>query len=145
MPRSRGRSAPAKRAPAPASRSAPAPAANRAPAPAPQQPPQAMAGQPQQPGMFQRVAETAAGVAAGHVMANAVTGMMSGGGEAAPAPAAEQATPANAGGFGNAAPQGPCGYEYKQFMHCMQETNNDLSYCQQYNDMFNFCRKQNGI
>ena len=134
------RAAPARAAP----RAAPAPAPARAPAPA-QAPPAAAPMQQQQgPGMMGRIAETAAGVAAGHVMANAVTGMMSGGGGGQEPAPAQQAQPANAG-YANSAPPGPCGFEYQQFMHCMQQSNNDLNYCQQYSDMFSFCKKQNGL
>ena len=83
--------------------------------------------------MMANIASTAAGVAIGHTMGHAITGMFSGGSSDAPAnhdqaqaPATQQASAPAASS--EQSQSGPCAWEIKQFLQCAQQQS-DLSLC----------------
>ncbi|KAK6101370.1 CHCH domain family protein [Brugia pahangi] len=93
------------------------------------------------PGLMGQMAATAGGVAIGSAVGHAVGNILTGSG----------------GGHGNndeTALSGkqqveqqqqyrsPCEFEWKQFMECT-ETQNDLSLCQSFNEIFKQCRAKN--
>lgn len=86
------------------------------------------------------MASTAGGVAAGHLLLNAITGGHRG--EAQPAEA-QQAAPAVAqqtyGQAQQQANQNPCGLEMENFFNCTQQQY-DLSMCQGLNDVLKECK-----
>ncbi|EFO18177.2 HemiAsterlin Resistant family member [Loa loa] len=92
------------------------------------------------PGLMGQMAATAGGVAIGSAVGHAVGNMLTGG-----------------GGHGNSDEtavsgkqqmeqqqqyRNPCEFEWKQFMECT-ETQNDLSLCQSFNEIFKQCRAKN--
>lgn len=81
---------------------------------------------PQQPGMFQRVAETAAGVAVGSVVGNVVTSAVSGllGSSSTPDKPTEG--------------KNECEREKMNFDHCLKE--GDLAKCEELQKEFKECR-----
>eukprot|EP00116_Pleurobrachia_bachei_P013333 sb/3473595/ len=109
---------PPQRAAAPA---AAAPSAVAAPA----------AAAPQKGGMMRDIATTAAGVAGGHLAANAIMGMWNGSGSS------------NQGvGYSDRAPQqqgGPCGQQLQDFINCTQN-NYDISLCTGFNQALKDCK-----
>jgi len=159
MPKSRGgsstRSAPAKRgAPAPrpsqtnlparstAAPPAPAPKTAAPPAPTkaaatPAPAPQGAVGAPSSGGgFFSGVAQTALGVAGGHIIADQIMGAFGGGSkhEQAPAPAQQQQQPAQS-------PADRCGAHQAAFLKCMEDSSNNLNSCQWAFDFWNSCQK----
>ncbi|XP_063901944.1 coiled-coil-helix-coiled-coil-helix domain-containing protein 10, mitochondrial-like [Zophobas morio] len=92
-------------------------------------------------GIMTEIASTAAGVAAGHVAANAISRTLFGSPsehfQPAPIQPAEALQPSQSPDS-----QGPCAEEYFNFIKCMNTSGNDLSYCQQFNDMFMSCKRQ---
>ena len=114
--------------------SAPARASNPVTTPkvASQSPSVAMQSQPTQGGFLARVAETATGVAVGHVVGRALTGaasMVMGNGSSTPA---EESFKNDEVG---------CQPQLSQFLACMDRNKEgDLSACQFYMDMLSQCR-----
>lgn len=116
-----------------------------APPPAAQQVQPAMV-QGQQPSLFGQMASTAAGVAVGHSVGHAITGMFSGGGgssssSAAPeqqAAAAPQQYPAGSAPVYNA-----CELDQRAFMKCLEQNNNDIASCQMFYDLYKQCMQNN--
>ncbi|XP_070502569.1 coiled-coil-helix-coiled-coil-helix domain-containing protein 10, mitochondrial-like [Chironomus tepperi] len=147
MPR-RGRSA----SPPPAQRRPMATAAPQQPRPAPppapvQAPPAAVAApapaMSQGPGLLGNIASTAAGVAIGHTMGHAITGMFSGSGSDSQ-PQQQQAAPvAQAPQYAAPVDQqtanGPCAWEIRQFLQCAQQQS-DLSLCDGFNEALRQCK-----
>ncbi|KAF7990389.1 hypothetical protein HCN44_000194 [Aphidius gifuensis] len=128
------RAAPAQAAPTKAP-AAPAPASASAPMMA-----------PQQPGIMGQMMATAGGVAIGHTIGHAVTGLFSGGSSeaAAPAPAAAAAAPVQQ--YAESQPgqsSGVCSYEIQQFLQCAQNQT-DLTLCEGFNEAIRQCKMSNG-
>lgn len=97
---------------------------------------------PQQPGIMGQMMATAGGVAIGHTLGHAVTGLFSGGGSSeavAPATAApvQQHAESQAGPSG-----GVCSYEIQQFLQCAQNQT-DLTLCQGFNEAIRQCKMSN--
>lgn len=90
-----------------------------------------------------QMAATAGGVAigsaVGHTIGHAMTGLFSGGSEAA-APIAADAPQAAAQGI--PAATGACGWEMKQFLECAQNQS-DLSLCEGFNEALRQCKMAN--
>jgi len=104
-----------------------------------------MVAQPQQPSLMGQMAATAGGVAigsaVGHTIGHAMTGLFSGGSEAA-APDATT-TPQTAAQGAPAAPAaGACSWEVKQFLECAQNQS-DLSLCESFNEALRQCKMAN--
>lgn len=120
---------------------APAPAPSRLPAQAP--PTSPMVAQPQQPSLMGQMAATAGGVAigsaVGHTIGHAMTGLFSGGSEAA-APVAAAAPQAQGAPAAPAA--GACAWEVKQFLECAQNQS-DLTLCDGFNEALRQCKMAN--
>ncbi|KYQ46576.1 Coiled-coil-helix-coiled-coil-helix domain-containing protein 2, mitochondrial [Trachymyrmex zeteki] len=137
MPRRGRAAAPPPRTVRPSSPVA-APAPSRVPAHAP--PASPMVAQPQQPSLMGQMAATAGGVAIGHTLGHAVTGLFSGGSEAATPAAAEIPQPA-AQNIPAAPAAGACSWEVKQFLECAQT--HDLSLCEGFNEALRQCKIAN--
>lgn len=133
------------------SRAAPAPAPRPAATPAPMQAQQTMpapvAAPSQGPGLLGQMAATAGGVAIGHTMGHAITGMFSGGSDKEVAPAAAAVAPAP-GAYQQASQpaeqSGACAFEIKQFLQCAN-TQSDLSLCAGFNEAIRQCKEANHI
>ncbi|CAO1383097.1 unnamed protein product [Diamesa hyperborea] len=135
--------APAPRAAAP-TQNAPAVRAPAAAAPMAAAP--AMAAPSAGPGIMGQMVATAGGVAIGHTMGHALTGMLFGdkkeGAEAAPAAAAgsshsqfdDQPQQSQSGGA--------CAWEIKQFLQCAQNQS-DLTLCDGFNEAIRQCKSAN--
>eukprot|EP01116_Phalansterium_solitarium_P019842 TRINITY_DN5693_c0_g1_i1.p1 TRINITY_DN5693_c0_g1~~TRINITY_DN5693_c0_g1_i1.p1 ORF type:complete len:194 (-),score=45.19 TRINITY_DN5693_c0_g1_i1:201-716(-) len=159
MPKARGgtstRAAPAKRgapapAPAPARAAAPpaAPAKAAAPSnvpakttaaspPAPAPAPQTAVGAPSAGGGFMAgIAQTALGVAGGHIIANSVMNAFGGGKSEAAAPA-----PAAAAEAVQQRPNDRCNAQYTGFLKCMENNQQNVSSCQWAYDFWNQCQR----
>ncbi|CAG9540375.1 unnamed protein product [Cercopithifilaria johnstoni] len=92
------------------------------------------------PGLMGQMAATAGGVAIGSAVGHAVGGMLTGG--------------SGHGNNGEITPSGkqqmeqhqqysnPCEFEWKQFIECA-DTQNDLSLCQGFKEIFKQCRANN--
>ncbi|KAK0178818.1 hypothetical protein PV327_007666 [Microctonus hyperodae] len=134
----RGRSAAAPSRPV--RRAAPPPA--RVPAAAPPSTP--MMAQPQQPSLMGQMAATAGGVAIGHTIGHAVTGLFSGGGSNEPAAvAAPAAAPiAQQQSMPSAQNGGACAWEMRQFIECAQGQS-DLTLCEGFNEALRQCKMTN--
>ncbi|KAL7029136.1 hypothetical protein ACKWTF_006114 [Chironomus riparius] len=158
MPR-RGRSAsppPAQRRPmATSAPQRPQQQARPAPPPAPvQAAPSAVAPAAapvsQGPGLMANIASTAAGVAIGHTMGHAITGMFSGSGsdsqpqqqQQSAAPIAQQ--PQYAASSDQQTPSGPCAWEVRQFLQCAQQQS-DLTLCDGFNEALRQCKSANSM
>lgn len=135
--------APAPRAAAP-QQSAPAVRAPAAAAPMAAAP---MAAPSQGPGIMGQMAATAGGVAIGHTMGHALTGMLFGdkkeAAEAAPAAAAGSSQSM----FDDQPQQsqqqgGACAWEIKQFLQCAQNQS-DLTLCDGFNEAIRQCKSAN--
>lgn len=105
-----------------------------------------MVAQPQQgPSLMGQMAATAGGVAigsaVGHTIGHAMTGLFSGGSEAA-APEVSAAAPQAAAPAAPAA--GACAWEVKQFLECAQNQS-DLSLCDGFNEALRQCKMANNI
>lgn len=129
----------------------PAPPAHRpappAPAPAQQAQPVIIQSAPQ-PGMFRQMATLAGGIAGGHVLGEAITGAIRGGGGHSEAQPQQQAQPQQV------APQqtmqqpqqynqNPCFAQLQQFLECTQQQS-DLAMCQGFNDALKDCKLRYG-
>lgn len=119
----------------------------RAPAQLPTPAPPAAVAAPAAPsqgsGLLGQMAATAGGVAIGHTVGHAITGMFSGGSggsevaQAAPAAPAQQAVPQH-----SYEPNGPCAWEVKQFLDCAGN-NADITLCQGFNEAMQQCKLRN--
>lgn len=137
---------------APQRQAPPKPAPAHVPAAAPPQavaPP--MAAPSQGPGIMGQIATTAAGVAIGHTMGHAITGMFSGGSSSEAAAAPQQQAGAPIQQQSSFVPeqtqeqgQGPCAWEVKQFLQCAQQQS-DLSLCEGFNEAIRQCKSQHHI
>lgn len=106
----------------------------------------AMAAPSAGPGIMGQMVATAGGVAIGHTMGHALTGMLFGdkkeGAEAAPAAAAgsshsqfdDQPQQSQSGGA--------CAWEIKQFLQCAQNQS-DLTLCDGFNEAIRQCKSAN--
>jgi hypothetical protein len=104
-----------------------------------------MAAPSQGPGLMANIATTAAGVAIGHTMGHAITGMFSGSGSSeaqAAAPAPQQAAPQPLYSEQPQQQTGPCSWEIKQFLQCAQQQS-DLSLCDGFNEALRQCKSAN--
>merc|ERR1719369_2613462 len=91
----------------------------------------------------------AVGSAVGHVAGNAITGMMSGGGEQQQQPTQyqQQAPPQpyqQPPQQYTLEPQGACAWEIKNFIQCAQ-TQSDLTLCDGFNEALKQCKTANGL
>lgn len=102
--------------------------------PSPTQPSQNQASSPKEPGMFQRVAETAAGVAVGSAIGNFVTaGVSSLFGSSSTPNSDSKSTPSSDKS------ENSCERERLNFVHCT-EKENDLSKCEELQKEYKECR-----
>lgn len=85
------------------------------------------------------MAATAGGVAIGHTVGHAITGMFSGGGGGSDVVAA---APAQAAPQHNYDSTGPCAWEVKQFLECAGN-NADITLCQGFNEALQQCKLRN--
>lgn len=102
----------------------------------------------QGPGLMANIASTAAGVAIGHTMGHAITGMFSGSGsEAQPqqaaAPVAQQ-QPQYAATNDQQTQSGPCAWEIRQFLQCAQQQS-DLTLCDGFNEALRQCKSAHSM
>lgn len=138
MPRSRGRSAPARSAPSRSASTMAAPSHTQARAPAPAPVQHAPVQGQRQPGLFSQMASTAAGVAvgsaAGHTIANGVSSIFGGGSSSAPV---EQQQPVQYAQ--ESAAEGRCETDARSFTQCMDQNNGDIRVCQWYMDQLKAC------
>ncbi|KAJ6641307.1 Coiled-coil-helix-coiled-coil-helix domain-containing protein 10, mitochondrial [Pseudolycoriella hygida] len=104
------------------------------PSPHPPQPPNV----PKEPGIFQRVAETAAGVAVGSAIGNAITNVFSGlfgSGPKSPTPSSETTSAADK----PSSQINECERQRLNFVHCT-EKETDLTKCEELQKEYKECR-----
>lgn len=105
-----------------------------------------MVAQPQQPSLMGQMAATAGGVAigsaVGHTIGHAMTGLFSGGSEAAAPVAAAEPQAAPGQGAPAAPAAGACSWEVRQFLECAQNQS-DLSLCEGFNEALRQCKMAN--
>lgn len=90
----------------------------------------------QGPGLMGQMAATAGGVAIGSAVGHAVGSMITGGrNEAVPVEMQDQKEQQ----MRQQQYKNPCEFEWKQFIECA-ETQNDISLCQSFNEIFKECR-----
>ncbi|PWN89399.1 hypothetical protein FA10DRAFT_287277 [Acaromyces ingoldii] len=115
----------------------PAPHANQAQTPMQQQ-------QQRGPGLFGQMASTAAGVAVGSSVGHGLSNMFFGGGGSSQEPApAPDASVSNAGYGSPSNPGQPgmsCEVQSKDFLRCLDATNNDMNSCAFYLDQLKACQ-----
>ena len=102
-------------------------------------PPPAAVQQQRQPGLFSQMASTAAGVAigsaAGHTIANGLSGIFGGGSSA---PATYEAQPEAAQPLQKAAPS-ECEFDARGLTECLDNNGGDMRVCQWYVDQLKSC------
>ncbi|XP_046681094.1 coiled-coil-helix-coiled-coil-helix domain-containing protein 2-like [Homalodisca vitripennis] len=98
----------------------------------------------QSSGLFNQVASTAAGVAVGTVVADAVTNSLFGGSEGGAVAAEPNPSAVLQQQQQQQAPPGTCSLEVQKFLKCA-EGQSDLSQCRGYNDAVRQCRKNNNL
>lgn len=101
----------------------------------------------QGPGLMANIASTAAGVAIGHTMGHAITGMFSGSGseaqqQQAAVPVSQQ--PQYAAPNDQQTQTGPCSWEIRQFLQCAQQQS-DLSLCDGFNEALRQCKSAHSM
>ncbi|UZJ54093.1 hypothetical protein CBS101457_003413 [Exobasidium rhododendri] len=112
------------------------------------QPPMQQQQQGRAPGLFGQMASTAAGVAVGSSLGHAMSGFFGGGGSSEPAPEAQSTnSPAqwNEQGFNNNNSQSgsvSCEVQSKDFLRCLDATNNSMDSCAFYLDQLKACQAQ---
>ena len=112
----------------PARKPAAPPAATPAPAPAPAAAPQSSG-----PGFFAGMAQIAGGVAMGHAITGAVSGLMSSGDDGAAS--------SQEGHFDSQQTlDNPCFDTHQMLLQCLSQRRGDVSGCQYMVDMFNECQ-----
>ncbi|KAG0205160.1 hypothetical protein BGX33_008060 [Mortierella sp. NVP41] len=100
---------------------------------------------PRQPGLFGQMASTAAGVAVGHSIGNAVTSAFGMGSSSHQQQIPEtQPRQAQQTAYGNQptnpSPAASCDENAKAFTRCLDATNNDMSVCQFYLEQLKACQ-----
>ncbi|KAJ2001289.1 hypothetical protein GGI04_003245 [Coemansia thaxteri] len=129
---------------------APAPTRQAAPS-APSTAHHAPTAQPQQPGLFAQMAATAGGVAVGsaigHTVGHAVTGMF-GGSDSSAQPAQQQQAPLQSSAYDQPmhSQQGAhsCDVSARDYIRCLEASNNDMETCKYYRDMLKLCQSNFG-
>ena len=112
------------------------------------QPPMQQQQQGRSPGLFGQMASTAAGVAVGSSVGHGLSSMFfGGGGSSEPAPEAQSSSsPAqwNDQGFNNNQQSGgvSCEVQSKDFLRCLDATNNNMDSCAFYLDQLTACQSQ---
>uniref|UniRef100_A0A0R3RJF4 CHCH domain-containing protein n=1 Tax=Elaeophora elaphi TaxID=1147741 RepID=A0A0R3RJF4_9BILA len=91
------------------------------------------------PGLMGQMAATAGGVAIGSAVGHAVGNMLTGGGGHG---SNAEIVPSGKEQMAQEQYRNPCEFEWKQFIDCT-ETQNDLSLCQGFNEIFKQCRARN--
>ncbi|BGP39889.1 hypothetical protein JCM10450v2_003863 [Rhodotorula kratochvilovae] len=91
------------------------------------------------PGLFGQMASTAAGVAVGSTVGHGLSSMLFGGGGSS-TPAEAPAAPVEQQTFQQARMGGACEVQAKDFVSCLNATNNDAQSCTYYLDMLKQCQ-----